>query len=173
MPRHHGTMATACTEFEQDLVLFYYRDLTGTDRIHIENHVRDCQRCALYVRELSTILPLTAQPDKPEPSFWENYRREMRRKLERIDDQKSWWRAVTAAFQSWTIPALATSAVVVVALALTFGKSVWRDAEVPADEQALVEVLPMAESLEFFRAMEVLDAMDLLEYLGNSTGGSA
>jgi hypothetical protein len=173
MPRHHGTMATACTEFEQDLVLFYYRDLTASDRVQVENHLRDCQRCALYVRELGTILPMTAQPDEPEPSFWENYSREMRRKLEEVDERKSWWQTVAAVFQPWTLPALGTIAMVVLALTLTFGKAVWRDDEPPADEQALVEVLPMAESLEFFRAMEVLDAMDLLEYLGNSTAGSA
>ncbi|MGH7825484.1 MAG: anti-sigma factor family protein [Candidatus Binatia bacterium] len=158
-------MAPACKRFEEDLVLFYYGDLTGNDRVQVETHVRDCQSCALYLKELDTILPMTAQPDEPQPAFWHEYSREVRRKLDAIDERKSWWRKLAAFFQPWTVPALATSAVVALALTLTFGKAIWRDDEAPRDE-VMMEVLPMAENLEFFRTMDVLDAMDFLEYLG-------
>jgi anti-sigma factor RsiW len=173
MAQSGNTLAIACKELEQDLVLFYYGDLNGTDRSKVEAHLTACPSCALYVKELGAILPITVQPDEPEPAFWDNYSREMRRKLAEIDERKSWWQAVETWFQPWRLPALATTAVVVLALTLTFGKAVWRDREAPPDEEALMEVLPMAENLEFFRTMEVLDAMDLLEYLGNSASGSA
>jgi hypothetical protein len=172
MVPHDGTTATACREFEQDLVLFYYNDLTGADRVDIEKHIQECNQCGLYVRELGAILPLAAARDKPEASFWENYRREMRHKLEQADEQKSWRQALAAVVQPWRLPALATTGAIVLALTLTFGYAVWRDRQAPPDEQALVEVLPMAENLEFFRAMEVLDAMEFLEYLGSRPSGS-
>jgi hypothetical protein len=36
-----------------------------------------------------------------------------------------------------------------------------------------MEVLPVAENLEFFKAMDVLDDLDLLEFLGNQNNGNA
>jgi hypothetical protein len=36
-----------------------------------------------------------------------------------------------------------------------------------------MEILPVAENLEFFKTMEVLDAMDFLENMGSPANGSA
>jgi hypothetical protein len=36
----------------------------------------------------------------------------------------------------------------------------------------MMEALPVAENLEFFRSMDVLDDLDLLEFIGNQ-GGAA
>jgi hypothetical protein len=36
-----------------------------------------------------------------------------------------------------------------------------------------MEELPMAENLEFFKAMDVLDDLDLLEYMGSQGNGNA
>jgi hypothetical protein len=36
-----------------------------------------------------------------------------------------------------------------------------------------MEILPAAENLEFFKTMEVLDAMDFLEDMGSAGKGSA
>jgi hypothetical protein len=58
------------------------------------------------------------------------------------------------------------------ALTLTFGKRFWSSKEIPQDDVAVVEILPMAEDLEFFKTMEVLDAMDLLENIGGPVKGS-
>jgi anti-sigma factor RsiW len=166
-------LAAACKDREQDLVLLYYGDLTGTDRSKVEAHLKTCPSCALYMKELGAILPITVEADEPAPAFWDNYSREMRRKLDGIDERKSWWQGLGTWFQPWSLSALAATAVVVLALTLTLGKGVWRDSEAPTGEEALMEVLPMAENLEFFSTMEVLDALDLLEYLGNGGSGSA
>jgi anti-sigma-K factor RskA len=172
MAQSDSSLSTACKAFEQDLVLFYYGELSGTERSKVETHVQGCQSCALFIKELELLLPLTAEADVPLPGFWENYSREMRRKLDEIGERKSWWQALSALFQSWSLPAMATAAVVVLALTLTFGRAVWQKAEEPVDEQGFIEVLPMAENLEFFRTMEVLDALDFLEYLGNQSGAA-
>jgi hypothetical protein len=67
---------------------------------------------------------------------------------------------------------LAASAVVLLALTLTFGKGLWRSNELPQDEASFMEVLPMTENLEFFTNMEVLDAMDMLEYMGGQSNSA-
>jgi hypothetical protein len=59
------------------------------------------------------------------------------------------------------------------ALTLTLGKGFWSGKEAPADDKAFMEILPAAENLEFFKTMEVLDAMDFLENMGTPVKGSA
>ena len=53
------------------------------------------------------------------------------------------------------------------ALTLTFGKGIWQSNDLPKDDAAMIEALPVAENLEFFKAMDVLDDLDLLESMGN------
>jgi hypothetical protein len=50
---------------------------------------------------------------------------------------------------------------------LTFGKGIWQSNDLPKDDAAMIEALPVAENLEFFKAMDVLDDLDLLESMGN------
>ena len=45
--------------------------------------------------------------------------------------------------------------------------------DLPTDEEALLEILPIAENLEFFKAMDLLDSLDLLEAGGGPGSGSA
>jgi hypothetical protein len=63
--------------------------------------------------------------------------------------------------------------VAILALTLTLGKGFWGSKEVPQDDEAFMEILPAAENLEFFKTMEVLDAMDFLEDMGTPVKGSA
>jgi putative zinc finger protein len=173
MIRRGKEFLRTCQDFEQDLVLFYYGELSEPERSKVDTHVQDCQSCALYLKELGALLPTTVKADEPLPVFWDNYSREMRGKLDEISRVKTWWKRLAAWFQPWPVPAFAMTVVLVLALSLTFGKTLWRDKEEPTDEEVLVEMLPMAENLEFFTTMEVLDAMDFLESLGNNPQGSA
>lgn len=173
MVGHRNAKPTACKEFEQDLVLYYYGDLSVRERAAIESHLADCQGCALSLQALGSLLPRTVKADEPPPDFWDNYSREMRHKLAELGERKSWWRRWSFSFQPWSLPALATTAVIALALTFTLGKTLWAPKDVPIDDEAFMEVLPMTENLEFFRTMEVLDAMDLLENLGNSANGAA
>ena len=173
MVAHGKSKPTACKEFEQDVVLYYYGELAGSERNAIESHVRDCEGCALSLRGLGSLLPRTVKADEPPANFWDNYSREMRHKLADLSERQSWWRSWRFSFRPLGIPALATTAVIALALTLTLGKSLWTPNDVPTDDEAFMEVLPMAENLEFFKTMEVLDAMDLLEDLGKTANGAA
>jgi predicted anti-sigma-YlaC factor YlaD len=172
MKQHDKAVAIACKPFEEDLVLYYYGELCGDDRAAVENHLPGCESCRLYLKELESLLPLAVKPDTPPEAFWDDYSREMRHKFAEASERRSWWRSLALFLQPWAIPASATAIVAVLALAFTFGKGYWSANEVAQEDAAVVEILPMAENLEFFKTMEVLDAMDLLENMGSAAKSS-
>ncbi len=164
-------MPTACNEFEQDLVLYHYGDLSGDSRDRLASHLRSCPACASYLKELATLLPLTVNTDEPGQEFWQNYSREMRHKLADLQEKKSWWQALQTALRPWTLPALAGTAVI--ALAVTLNTSNQTTTDVPSADPALMEVLPMAENLELFNNMDVLENIEVLEVMEGSGNEAA
>jgi hypothetical protein len=173
MIRHDKSPAVACEQFEEDLVLYYYGDLAVSERSTVTDHVQSCEPCRLYLKEMESILPLTVKPDEPPQAFWDDYSQEMRRKLTAAGAGESWWQSLISFLQPWAIPAYATAAVAVLAITLTIGKGFWSSKEVPQEDEAFMEILPAAENLDFFKTMEVLDAMDVLEEMGTPAKGSA
>jgi hypothetical protein len=163
----------ACKNFESELVLYYYDELDGGDRARIKIHLESCESCGRYLKELGAILSLTLKVDDPPPAFWQNYSREMRHKLAEAREGRSWGQYLASLIRPWTIPVLATGLVAALALTFTLGKGLWRTPDRPPADPSLMEVLPMTENLEFFRTMEVLDAMELLEIMGGQKDGTA
>ncbi len=53
-------------------------------------------------------------------------------------------------------------------MTFTLGKGLWQeyDAAPPVDD-AILEVLPMAENIDFFRNLEVLDELEFLEQMSD------
>ncbi len=163
----------ACKEFEQGLVLYYYGEAAGKERGRIEEHLRSCASCEAFLADLGSLLPRTVEQDEPSQGFWESYSREMRHKLASAGQRSGWWKNLALLFRPWPVPALATALVLILALTLTFGKRVWRAPDLPPDEEGMMEILPIAENLEFFRAMELLDSLDFLEAGGGPGSGAA
>jgi hypothetical protein len=165
-------LATACKPFEEDLVLLHYGDIHGAERDALQSHVNGCNGCAAYLNELGRLLPLTVKADEPDPTFWHDYSRELRHKLDDLAEKRPWWQNLGVMFQPRLISAFAGAAVVVIALAFTLGRGIWPAGDLSQDDQAMIEALPVAENLEFFKAMEVLDDLDLLEIM-TSQGNAA
>src|SRR5574342_879885 len=119
MTKKAESLAEACKAFEQDLVLYYYRDCgSPTDQHRLESHLKDCASCQLFLEELKRFLPASVQPDEPSPAFWQHYTRELRAKLAR---QESGWRErVASLLTPWSVPAMATAVILALALTLTF-----------------------------------------------------
>lgn len=173
MVRHDHTPRAACKEFDQDLVLYYYGECVETERGRVETHLEGCASCRLFLEDLRTVLPLTVKPDEPPQAFWEGYSKEIRLKLAAVEQKGRWWRDLLAPLRPWPVPALATALVLILALTLTFGKRVWRTQDLPPEEEGVMEILPMAENLEFFKAMDLLDSLELLEVGAGLGNGSA
>ena len=166
-------MSMVCAELEQDLVLYHYGDLSGASRDRLATHLRACPGCATYLKELTALLPLTVNTDEPGEDFWQNYSREMRHKLAELQEKKSWWQELQEVVRPWTLPVLAGTAVVALALTLnTANKTTVIDDGSTADP-ALMEVLPMAENLELINNMDVLENIDVLEVMEGSGNEAA
>ena len=166
-------MSTVCNEFEQDLVLYHYGDLGAEDRDRLATHLRACPACATYLKELAALLPLTMNTDEPGEEFWQNYSREMRHKLADLQEKRSWWQELQAALRPWTLPALAGTAVIALAVTLNTANKTSPINDVPAADPALIEVLPMAENLELLNNMDVLENMEVLEAMEGSANEAA
>ena len=168
----HHTHTNACKSYEEDLVLLHYGDLSGAERDTLEKHMASCAGCAGYLKELATLLPQTAKIDEPPPEFWLNYNRDLRHKLDDSLEKHRWWQSITPIFQPRRLMAFAGAAVVVLALTLTLGKGIWNTKD-GAQEDELADALPVAENLDFFTTMDVLDELDLLELMGSQGSDAA
>ncbi|HEY1232360.1 MAG TPA: zf-HC2 domain-containing protein [Candidatus Binatia bacterium] len=161
-------LLSPCTNLEENLVLFHYGELPPPERFSLEQHLSGCANCAAYLKDLSALLPLTVKADEPPETFWMDYSRELRHKIGDVREKRFWPARFAAFFQPRLLSAF--GAVVVFALALTFtlGKQIWHSDELPREEEALMEVLPVAENLDFFKTMDVLDNLDVLEFMTNT-----
>ena len=168
MADQNNLLVVPCKTLEEDLVLFHYGDLASTERDALQSHLIGCTSCAAYLRELGNLLPLTVKADEPAQTFWDDYSRELRHKLDATTEKKLWWQNLAVIFQPRLLSA-AGAAVVAIALAFTLGKGVWPTKDIPHDDEAMMEALPVAENLEFFKAMDVLDDLDLLESMGSQS----
>jgi putative zinc finger protein len=168
----HQAHPSACEAYEEDLVLLHYGDLSGAERGKLESHLSSCAGCAAYLRELATLLPLTVKSDEPPQEFWRNYNRELRAKLDEVAAKKTWWRNLVQAFRPGYVTAFVAAAIVVLALTFTLGKAFWY-ANSNSQDDEMAEALPVAENLDFFTAMDILDDLDLLELIGNQNNNAA
>jgi hypothetical protein len=166
------TLTSPCGEREENLVLFHYGDLAKPERDALQAHLRSCTACASYLKDLDTLLPLTLKADQPAEAFWTDYNRELRRKLDDAAEKKNWLQTIGEFFQARWLPALATATVVVLALTLTLARNPWSTHDPVQEDAAILELLPVAENLEFFKNMDVLDNLDLLESMSSQSNAA-
>jgi hypothetical protein len=171
MVHRDDVVPVVCKDLDQDLVLYYYGECAEKERKRIETHLQGCVLCRRFLEDLRALLPLTEKPDEPPQAFWESYSREMRKKLAAAEQRGAWWRSLPGFLRPWPVPAMATALILLLAVTLTFTRGLWRSQDLPPEEQALLETLPNAENLEFFKAMDFLDSMDLLEAVEEAGAG--
>ena len=165
-------MQKICKDFEQSLVLYYYGECPAEERGKIETHLKSCSACSGFLAELSQLLPLTVKADEPPQRFWEDYSREMRRKIAAVEEKRAGWRGFFSFLPAWPVPAVATALVLLIAVTLTFTQGRWRQDQLPSEEKELLEMIAMGQSFEFLTAMDLLESMDLLEAMGAGNGSA-
>ena len=160
------TKIAPCPELEQDLVLWHYGELSGAQRQRVESHLGECAACTRSLTELGDLVVQTLLSDAPPQDFWNNYSRELRHKLAQLDEPKSWRQKALLWLRPFAMPALATSAMLALALTFSLSKPFWQEPERPAPiDDAILEVLPMAENLDLLDILDVLDDLELLEQM--------
>jgi hypothetical protein len=164
MNETHVKLENACGEFEADLVLYYYGEGSEVERRRVEGHLHGCQRCGRFLNDLRGLLPQMSKTTDLPQTFWDDYYREMVRKLDRQRERKSWWRNLMPGFGGWAVPAFGTAMVVVLAVGLIFGEGDWNLRWSPAQQEAIPqEILSDSGRLEFFKSLDMLESLTALE----------
>jgi len=158
------TLENACAEFEADLVLYYYGDGSEVERRRVEAHLAGCEHCGRFLNDLRGLLPQMATKVELPANFWNDYYREMVQKLDEARERKSWWRDWIPSFGGWMVPAFGTAMVVVLAVALIFGEADWNLSSDPSSQEMIPqEILSDSSRLEFFKSLDMLEALKALE----------
>jgi predicted anti-sigma-YlaC factor YlaD len=158
-------LPAACRDFEEDLVLHYYGDGSEAERNRVEVHLQECSPCHAFLEDLRKLLPQMAKPNELPQSFWDNYYRETLEKLAAVEERKFWWRNLLAPMRAWMLPAFGTAAVAALAVALVFTKGHWNFSLQQSGESIPQEILVDTNQLEFFKSMDMLEALSKLETL--------
>jgi hypothetical protein len=96
-------------------------------------------------------------------SFWDRYYRETVAKIEEYDARRFSWRSFFAPMRSWMVPAVGTVAAAVLVVGVMFGKDNLKLFIEPRVERIPQEILADKNQLEFFQAMDMIEALSRLE----------
>jgi predicted anti-sigma-YlaC factor YlaD len=165
MKERIDTLRTACKDFEEDLVLYYYGDNSEAERSRVESHLEGCLPCRAFLDDLRKLLPTMAKPSELPPTFWDNYYKETVEKIAAQEQRRDWWRNLLAPMRGWMLPAFGTAVVAVLAIALVVGKGNWNLPVSQPREKIPQEVLADTNQLEFFKSMDMLESLSKLEGL--------
>jgi predicted anti-sigma-YlaC factor YlaD len=160
-----GALKAACKEFEEDLVLHYYGELSLAERKRVESHVAACSVCRGFADDLGRLLPQMAKPMELPDRFWDNYYREVIDKITEQRERTHWWREMFAPMRLWAVPAFGAATVLVFGLTLTLGKVGWNPLSEPKQGLIPQEVLSDENKVEFFKSMELVESLRTLEAL--------
>jgi len=163
MTERGDTLRTACKDFEEDLVLYYYGDGSAAERSRVEGHLQGCSSCQEFLDDLRKLLPKMAKPSELPPTFWDNYYNEMVQKLAVYEERHAWWKSWFAPMRGWMLPAFGTAAVAALAIGLVIGRGHWHYPFSQTQERIPQEILADTNQLEFFESMDLLENLSSLE----------
>jgi len=110
--------------------------------------------------------------DHPSQSFWDDYSRELRGKLDQVVAKVSWWDRIVSLLRPWPVPAAATAIVLLLALTVTLNRTLRRPEQTPPVNEEIFEIFRMADDVEFYKNLDLLDSMDMWEVPGAFSNGS-
>jgi hypothetical protein len=165
-------LETMCKQFEEDLVLYYYGEIANNEKHKLEQHIGSCIGCGRFVEDLHRLLPHIALPEELPQSFWDDYYRETVSKLTHQREQKFYWRNLFAPMRMWMIPALGTAVIAALAFGVVLSKGNLPSLYNQPQERIPREIVTDTEQLEFFRSLDMLEALSGLEGLETSKADS-
>ena len=161
-------LETMCKGFEEDLVLYYYGEIGDDEKQRVEQHLGNCLGCGRFIEDLHRLLPQMALPEELPQSFWDDYYRETVAKLTHQREQKFYWRDLFAPMRIWMIPAFGTAVIAALALGAVLSKGNLSSLYNQPPERIPTEIVTDTEQLEFFRSLDMLEALSALEGMESS-----
>ena len=165
-------LETMCKELEEDLVLYYYGEIADEEKRRLEQHLGDCRGCGRFIEDLRLLLPQMALPEELPQSFWDDYYRETIAKLRHQREQKFYWRNLFVPMRTWMIPAFGTAVIAALAFGVVLSKGSLSSLYNQPQERIPKEIVTDTEQLEFFRSLDMLEALSGLEGLETSKADS-
>jgi hypothetical protein len=156
-------LETMCKGFEEDLVLYYYGEVGDDEKQRVEGHLGNCLGCSRFIEDLHRLLPQMALPKQLPQSFWDDYYRETVAKLAHQREQKFSWRNLFVPMRVWMIPAFGTAVIAALAFGVVLSKGSLSSLYNQAQEIIPREIVTDTEQLEFFRSLDMLEALSSLE----------
>ena len=172
MAEQNYNSSQGCKDYEQDLILYYYGELREGELDRMEAHLQACESCGQTLESLKSMLPLAVKEDHPPQSFWDDFSRELRGKLDDVEAKVSWWNRILSIIRPWPIPAAAAAIVLLLALTLTLERTLRSPVQGPPVNEEIIEIFRMADDVEFFKNLDLLDSMEILEVPGAPSNGS-
>jgi Putative zinc-finger len=157
-----------CKELEEDLVLYYYGEIADEEKHRLEQHLGNCLGCGRFIEDLHRLLPQMALPEELPQSFWDDYYRETVAKLRHQCEQKFSWRNLFMPMRTWMIPAFGTAVIAALAFGVVLSKGSLSSLYNQPQERIPKEIVTDTEKLEFFRSLDMLEALSGLEGLETS-----
>jgi hypothetical protein len=161
-------LETMCKELEEDLVLYYYGEIADEQKRRLEQHLGDCGGCGRFIEDLHLLLPQMALPEELSQSFWDDYYRETIAKLTHQRERKFYWRNLFVPMRTWMIPAFGTAVIAALAFGVVLSKGSLSSVYNQPQEIIPKEIVTDTEQLEFFRSLDMLEALSGLEGLETS-----
>jgi Putative zinc-finger len=161
-------LETMCKELEEDLVLYYYGEIADEEKRRLEQHLVDCGGCGRFIDGLHRLLPQMALPEELPQSFWDDYYRETIAKLRHQREQKIYWRNLFVPMRTWMIPAFGTAFIAALAFGVVLSKGSLSSLYNQPQERIPREIVTDTEQLDFFRSLDMLEALSGLEGLETS-----
>ncbi len=165
MPTDENAVHAGCMEFEEDLVLLHYGELGDAASEKLNNHLKSCTACRSSLDDLEALMPMTITRDQPPETFWSDYSRELRHKLDAVAEKRSWREQMLSWFRPIPSRAWAACAVLLIAVTLTVGQKYWQNSDVPGDDEEIA-IISTSQDLDLLKDLEILDALDVLESMG-------
>ena len=159
----HKALKAACMRYEEDLVLHYYGEIAEKERDRIERHLAECDACRMFFADLRRLLPQISRTEELPSSFWDEYYRQTMTKLTDYEEKKHRWRSWFAPLSGWMMPAFGTVTAAVLVISLMYGKDNVKLFVEPAAERIPQEIVADKNQLEFFKSLDILEALSNLE----------
>jgi hypothetical protein len=103
MKERSDTLRTACKDFEEDLVLYYYGDDSEAERSRVESHLPSCASCHAFLDDLRKLLPQMVKPTERRSRFGITTSRNGRKASRQ--EQRKYCGGTCWPMRAWMLPA--------------------------------------------------------------------
>jgi len=166
-----------CRDYQNQISLFLYEELSETEKPALESHLETCESCRLAFEEekgLNFVLCEDAAALEIPSDLLVESRRELANELDRIEKKRSWWRLPTFSVVFTPMRLLESGALIAMGLALgVYVSNQQRAAQVvpvpQQQESAIASAIPANGSVSNLRIVSANPSTGQVELAGEIT----